>query len=282
MNALRLRLRQSPVSPGAGLRVRVDLRGVTPAAVCPLDAHDAARLTVTQGNRPVALGEFFDVSIERRDAAATLLVLEGDLAGMDRIGFGMNEGVLRVEGNAGDYTGCAMSGGDLSVSGNAGDFAAAEMAGGHVEIGGDCGDFAAASLPGSIDGMRGGTLTVRGSAGARLADRMRRGTVVVFGSAREYAASRMVAGTLAIAGDCGGYLGYGMRRGTVLCLGNHPAASSTFAATHHDIGVFWSLLRRHLAAAGGPFARLPASAPRRFAGDLAADGKGELLWFDPS
>lgn len=284
MNALRLRLRDAPgpsgSPPGAGAGVRVDLRAVTPAVLCLLGADDAGRFMVTQGNRQVALGELFRITIEQRDMDTPALILEGDLAGMDRIGFRMGEGVLHVEGSAGDYVGCGMSGGMLSVSGDAGDFAASELSGGRVDIGGDCGDFAAASLPGSIDGMRGGSLTIRGHAGARLADRMRRGTVIVFGSAGLYAASRIVAGTLAIAGDCAGHLGYGMRRGTVLCLRSHPAASSTFVATHHDIGVYWSLLRRHLAPAGGPFAQLPVSAPQRFVGDLAADGKGELLWFD--
>jgi len=128
--------------------------------------------------------------------------------------------------------------------------------------------------------MRGGLLVVRGNAGERLADRMRRGTVMVFGNVGAFTASRMVAGTLAIGGSCAEHLAYGMRRGTVLCLGAHPPPSSTFAATGHDIRVYWSLLRRHLAAGGGAFAQLPQAPPNRFVGDLAADGKGELLWFD--
>ena len=121
---------------------------------------------------------------------------------------------------------------------------------------------------------------MHGNAGDGFGDRMRRGTALVFGDTGDYAASRMVAGTLAIAGACGKYLAYGMRRGTVVCLGPRPKASSTFAPTGHDIRVYWTLLRRHLADGGGQFADLPAAAPNRFVGDLAADGKGELLWFD--
>lgn len=275
MNALRLRLRAP-----AGRGVRVDFRGVSPVQLCLLDKQDAARFEVPQGNRRIPLADLFDITVEARDAVLPALTLEGDLGSVDRIGWGMEEGVLRVDGEAGDYLGCGMAGGELSVSGSAGDFAACEMAGGRLRIDGSCGDFAAASLPGSIDGMRGGSLVIRGNAGARLADHMRRGTVLLFGNAGDYAASRMVAGTLAIAGACGEHLAYGMRRGTVLCLGAHPDASSTFAATHHDFLVYWSLLRRHLAAGGGAFARLPAAVPRRFVGDIAADGQGELLWFD--
>ena len=275
MNAVRLRLRRP-----AGEGVRVDLRGVTPAALCPLSEDAVASFEIAQGNRPMALGELFDILVEVREAPAPTLTLEGDLRGFDRIGWRMSEGMLSLTGDAGDYLGCGMTGGELIVSGNARDFTAAEMSGGRVLVDGDCGDFAAASLPGSTDGMRGGSLVINGNAGARLADRMRRGTLVLFGNAGDYAASRMVAGTVAIAGACGRHLAYGMRRGTVLCLGAHPEASSTFAATHHDIRVYWSLLRRHLALAGGVFAQLPATAPERFVGDIAADGKGELLWFD--
>ena len=60
--------------------------------------------------------------------------------------------------------------------------------------------------------------------------------------------------------------------------GPPPAVPSTFVATHQDIVVFWTLLRRSLAYHGGPFAALPPGAPRRLVGDLAAGGKGEWLF----
>ena len=151
------------------------------------------------------------------------------------------------------------------------------MAGGLIEVAADVGDFAAGALPGSMDGMRGGTLIVRGNAGARCGDRMRRGTVVLHADAGDFLASRMVAGTIAIAGRVGAHCGYGMRRGTLVFAGPPPAVPPTFVATHQDIVVFWTLLRRSLAYHGGPFAALPASAPRRLVGDLAVDGKGEWL-----
>jgi formylmethanofuran dehydrogenase subunit C len=274
MNAVRLRLRQD-----AG-GIRADFGRVTPAALCALDERAVAAFEVTRGNRRISLGELFDVAIERRDAPVPTLVLEGDLRAVDRIGWRMAEGVLSVQGDVGDLAGCGMTGGDLSISGSAGDFAAAEMAGGCLRIGAGCGDFAAASLPGSMDGMRGGLFVIRGNAGERLGDRMRRGTVLVFGNTGDFTASRMVAGTLAIGGACGEHLAYGMRRGTIVFAGEKPRVSSTFAPTGHDIRVYWSLLRRHLADGGGVFSRLPAAPPVRCIGDLAADGKGELLWFD--
>ena len=86
-----------------------------------------------------------------------------------------------------------------------------------------------------------------------------------------------LAGTIAIAGRVGAHCGYGMRRGTLVFAGPPPAVPPTFVATHQDIVVFWTLLRRSLAYHGGRFAALPARAPSRLVGDLAVDGKGEWL-----
>jgi formylmethanofuran dehydrogenase subunit C len=126
--------------------------------------------------------------------------------------------------------------------------------------------------------MCGGTLYVHGHAGARLADRMRRGTLVVLGDAGDFAASRMVAGTLAIAGRCGAHVAWGMRRGSVVFAGPTPSPACTFVPVRSDASVFWQLLARDLARFGGPLGELPRQRVERWAGDLAVQGKGELLF----
>lgn len=278
---------------------RVDFGGVLPARLAAMTADEVARLQVRHGNGRLALGELFDVAAlggAAGEASAVALsaatpataaggrfesgpelLLEGDLSRFDAIGQGLDGGVLRIEGAVGDRLGLSMKTGEIRVQGSAGQLAGCEMAGGLIEIAGDVGDFAAGALPGSMDGMRGGTLVVRGNAGARCGDRMRRGTVVLHGDAGDFLASRMVAGTIAVAGRVGAHCGYGMRRGTLVFAGPSPVVPPTFVATHQDIAVFWTLLRRSLAYHGGPFAALPARAPRRFVGDLAVDGKGEWL-----
>ena len=300
-------------TPGWCLRLkaqpdfRVDFGGVLPARLAGMTADEVARVEVRHGNELLALGELFDIatldgevgagaadainqsvveaSSGMHPAATTQghaeppseLRLEGDLSRFDAIGQGLEGGVLRIDGAVGDRLGLSMRAGEIRVQGAAGQLAGCEMAGGLIEIAGDVGDFAAGALPGSMDGMRGGTLIVRGNAGARCGDRMRRGTVVLHGDAGDFLASRMVAGTIAVAGRVGAHCGYGMRRGTLVFAGPPPAVPPTFVATHQDIVVFWTLLRRSLAYHGGPFAALPASAPRRLVGDLAVDGKGEWL-----
>ncbi len=263
-----LRLRAQPA-------LRVELAGLTPLAAAAGDAAELSRTMVWHGNERLALGELFDVAASA--AEVPTLVFEGDLARFDGVGRGMDGGSIRVEGDAGDYVGAQMRAGDIVVAGNAGLLAACEMAGGRLEVDGSVGDYAAGALPGSMDGMCGGTLVVRGNAGARCGDRMRRGTALIHGDAGDFLAARMVAGTIALAGRCGAHCGYGMRRGTLVFAGAAPEVPASFVPTAHDIRVFWALLARSLAYHGGPFADLTVRMPRRFVGDLAADGKGEWL-----
>jgi len=271
-------------TPGWCLRLkaqpdfRVDFGGVLPVRLAAMTADEVARVEVRHGNQMLALGELFDVAaLGGADESSAELRLEGDLSRFDAIGQGLDGGVLRIDGAVGDRLGLSMRRGEIRVHGAAGQLAGCEMTGGLIDIAGDVGDFAAGALPGSMDGMRGGMLIVRGNAGARCGDRIRRGTVVVHGDAGDFLASRMVAGTIAIAGRVGAHCGYGMRRGTLMFAGPPPAVPSTFVATHQDIVVFWTLLRRSLAYHGGRFAALPARAPSRLVGDLAVDGKGEWL-----
>jgi formylmethanofuran dehydrogenase subunit C len=263
----RLRLRQPP-----GLRL--DLRGLTPAALAGLDAAAIERLPLAQGRQWLPLAEFFDVSVE---GEGDTLVFEGDLSRCDRIGWQLGGGRIVVEGPAGDHLGAGMTAGAIEVRGDARDLAACEMAGGELRVQGNVGDFAAAAQPGSLDGMRGGRFIVRGNAGARFGDRMRRGTVLVFGDAGDFLASRMVAGTIALGGRAGSHVGYGMRRGSLVFAGPAPAVPATFVAALGEAPVFWQLLARDLAPHGGPFAGLASRPVRRHLGDLAAGGKGELL-----
>jgi formylmethanofuran dehydrogenase subunit C len=266
MSGWTLRAKRAPA-------LRVDMRGMTPAALATRSRVEVERWPVGHGKAPVPLGEFFNVEARNDDA----LVFEADLSRFDRVGWQMEGGRLHVEGDVGDYVGGGMRGGELVVHGNALALAACEMAGGLLTIGGNAGNFAASTMPGSMDGMRGGTLIVRGSAGERLGDRMRRGTALVFGDVGDFLASRMVAGTIAIGGRAGAHVGYGMRRGSVVFAGAAPDPSTTFVPAIAEATVFWQLLARDLAQHGSAFATLPLRRIERHLGDLAAGGKGELI-----
>ena len=270
MRRVRLALKQAPA-------LRVDLRGVTPAALAGLTPAQIERLTLTHGMQTLPLAEFFTVACDDAPEAGGELMFEGDLSRFDRIGWQLAGGRIVVAGPAGDYVGACMSAGDVQVQGHAGLLAACEMAGGTLTVDGDVGDHAASSLPGSMDGMRGGTLVVRGRAGDRFADRMRRGSALVFGDVGDFLASRLVAGTIAIGGQAGAHVGYGMRRGSVVFAGSGPPVAPTFVPALADAAVAWQLLARDLARHGGPCAGLPARRFMRYLGDLSMDGRGELI-----
>jgi formylmethanofuran dehydrogenase subunit C len=105
---------------------------------------------------------------------------------------------------------------------------------------------------------------------------MRRGLVLIRGAAGPFCAARMAAGTIVVGGALGPHPGVAMRRGTLVALaGAAPPAS--FADTgRHELAVV-RLLARMLAAEGaGELAEL-LSPMRRWAGDLALGGRGEIL-----
>ena len=145
----------------------------------------------------------------------------GTDARCDKIGGGLTEGKIVVDGDVGAYLGAGMKGGKIEVKGNAGVLAAASMTGGAIAINGDAGERAGGILVGETLGMKGGLLTIGGNAGPMLGERMRRGLVIVYGDAGDYAGGRMVAGTILIKHRVGRFAGYGLRRGSLILL-NEP------------------------------------------------------------
>ncbi len=269
MNTIALRVRTAP-------GFRVDASKLLPASLAALSADEIARLALPAGNATCAVGDLFDVTLS--DSESPMLIVEGDTRWLDRLGARLAQGRIEVHGSAGACAGLGMTGGELHIDGDAGRFTGCEMRGGRLTVTGNAGDFAAGALPGDMEGMTGGTLTIHGNAGARLADRMRRGLVLVGGDAGDFAASRIVAGTVCIAGRIGTHYAYGMRRGTLLLAREPDRLPPTFTGGGQGFHVFWSLFVRSLAREIAPFSALDASAlPRRHAGDLAVDGRGELL-----
>jgi formylmethanofuran dehydrogenase subunit C len=254
----------------------VDLSPLTPERLRGAGSLDVSRIALVSGNRTIPAGDLFEV--EPGDPGD--IVMRGGCARLDFIGAGMRQGSLTVEGDTGAYLGQGMRGGRLRVTGNAGPWAGAAMRGGVLEIGGDAGDFLGGALPGEMRGMSGGVVAVRGRAGERAGDRMRRGVIVVEGGVGAYAGSRMIAGTLLVLGSgVGAYPGFGMKRGTLWLRCPPSRALPTFADSGwHEFG-FLRLLRGALAGAGIGSRSLQdlGLRARRFMGDAAVAGKGEIL-----
>ncbi|WP_336486958.1 formylmethanofuran dehydrogenase subunit C [Methylobacterium nigriterrae] len=248
---------------------RLDLLNITPLALSKLSEAEAAKLAVGTSRRGLTLGDCFSVKLDGSD----VLVIEGGSERLDRVGAALSEGSIRVAGDVGQRLGEGMAGGTLTVEGHAGPFAGSGATGGIITVRGDAGDHAGGAVYAAKAGLDGATLVIEGRAGDHLGDRMRRGLIVA-GRAGAFAGARMVAGTIAALG-VGDNPGFGMRRGTLL-LGSHGALTPTFVETGtHDL-VFLRLLARSLRTLSAAHADIAAGALRRYSGDLATVGKGEI------
>jgi formylmethanofuran dehydrogenase subunit C len=252
---------------------RLDLAPLVPHLLAGKSAKEIAEIELQTTREKVTAGDIFKI----RSGGAESIRFEGGSERLDNVGQGLKSGEIVVEGDCGKSLGRSMSSGNLVAIGECGPFAGSAMSGGRLEIAGDTGAFLGAPLEGEMEGMTGGLLIVRGNAGERAGDRLRRGTIVIEGSAGDYPGSRMIAGTLIVLKDCGVVPGYLMRRGTIV-LANPPELAPTFVdCGTHELAfakVFSGLLRPESRAA----ARLLSRPLVRFAGDMAALGKGEIFF----
>jgi formylmethanofuran dehydrogenase subunit C len=267
MSALTLSLKDTP-------RQRVDLSPLTPDFLKGKTHAQISAIELVCGNRRLRVGELFDVS--GNDASS--LIIRNSCCKLDRIGQAMSIGSITIHGDAGAYLACAMKKGAITLHGNAGAYAASGMISGLLRIHGNADDFLAAAIPGERHGMNGGRVIVTGNVGDRTGDHMRRGQVLIEGNCGDFCASRMIAGTIAVLGTTARGAGFGMRRGTLL-LNSMPAE---LPATFNDCGAhhlnYLTLLIKSWHSLDTKFALLePHSSVRRYMGDVANSGTGEIL-----
>ena len=257
------------------LRQRVDCAPLTPDRLAGKSGAEIGAIELQSGNRKLRADQVFVIS--GGDGAD--IVFAKATAKLDFIGKAMSSGRIAIEGDAGAYAGMQMKGGVLSASGSVGAYAGCEMKSGELHIGGDAGDYLGAALPGDKKGMQGGVVIVRGNAGDRVGDHMRRGAILIEGNAGAYLGARMTAGTIGVLGQVGDYPGYAMKRGTLLLM----RAPENIPATFNDCGThalgFLPLLLKGFQGYKTQFGALAdrVGRVRRYAGDMAGLGKGEIL-----
>jgi formylmethanofuran dehydrogenase subunit C len=259
----------------AGAGAGVDLAGIHPAALAGKSLTAIRRLRVPVGGASVALGELFTIT----GTVGETLHFRGLSSACHRVGHGMTGGSIEVTGSVGTELGREMTGGRIKISGNAGDGVGSGMRGGVIVIAGDAGDAAGGAVAGATHGMNGGLILIGRNAGARCGERLRRGFILVAGDAGAHAGERMIAGTLAVFGRCGPNPGFGMRRGSLMLAAPPAAMAPTFNDCGDYVPGFLPLLQRYLGEHHRAHARRfdVFARTRRFCGDLAFGGKGELL-----
>lgn len=250
---------------------------LTPDHFAKLSAAAIGSLPAFRGNRATTLGKCFVIS---GDAADAELRFEGDCRPVGRIGAGMTNGRIVIDGRAGPHLGASMTGGTIEVHGDADDWLGAEMRGGRIRIHGSAGHRVGAAYPGSQRGMRGGEILIDRDAGDELGASMRRGLIVVGGRCGEFAAAGAIAGTVMLFGSVGRHVAAGLKRGTVMTFGPIPDLLPTFHFNSSDRPVVLDLYLRQLRSWNW---RMPDAVHvgevRRYHGDFAAHGQGEVwVW----
>jgi formylmethanofuran dehydrogenase subunit C len=246
---------------------------IAPDRLAALPASELSALELWDGRTAIPFGDVFTIAGERSSA----IVLEGDVSQLHGVGTAMKSGTIDINGSIGNSLGARMSGGAITVQGNAGADTGSAMSGGSIVVRGNVGDRAGGALQGASKGMTGGDIIVRGSAGREAGARMRRGTLYC-ASAGENAGIGMIAGNIIVAGAIGDGAGVGNKRGTIVALGGVRIPQTyAYACTYRPphLSLMLISLRKRFdipvdeAHLHGLF--------KRYSGDLAEIGKGEIL-----
>lgn len=253
---------------------RLDLSPLTSQELAGLDTRGIEKIRLGMSKRALNVGDIFRIA----GSDLQSIVFEGGSDRFDCVAARLAQGVVRVIGDVGAQAGRNMRGGQVTIEGNAGPHAGSGMRGGRLEVTGNAGDHLGAPLAGELAGMNGGVLIVRGKAGVSAADRMRRGLIAVLKGSGDHAGSRMIAGTLVVAGGTGEMPGYLMRRGSILLDRAPKTLSPSFVECGAPESVFAALVNRHLLVEGIMKRPLLGKAPRKYGGDNAVLGMGEILF----
>lgn len=267
MSPIILHVKEAPTT------VPLEAESISPDLFADKSRAEIEALPVAFGNEARSLGDFFRVEGERSDE----IEIKGSIGRVKWVGSGMTRGRIVIHGDVGMHAGAYMRGGEILVEGNAADFLGIEMEGGLIRVKGNTGHRAGAAYRGSKYGMRGGVILVEGNVGHEVGAYMRRGLIVIKGSAEDFLGARMAAGTICLFGRPGLRTGGGMQKGTIVSM--HPVELlPTFAYDCTYAPVFLRILFKGLKRLGVQVSPQQALGPyRRYHGDLADVGKGEIL-----
>ena len=269
MSVVRLRLHGQPDG-------RIDLSPLRPARFATLSLDQIANLELACGRRLRPLSAWFEIELTADDGEA-VLEIHDSVPWLQGAGTGMDGGRMEIFGDVGAFVGEDMQAGTILVHGNCGAYAATGMTGGTLRVEGDAGDLLGAPRPGGRKGLNGGGVVIQGNAGERAGEQMRRGTVLIGGNCGASCGARMIAGTLAVRGSTGPGAGRGMRRGTLLLSAPPAELPATFVENGTAFLGFLALLQRELAQLENAPALPPTTRVRRWLGDRANGGLGEII-----
>ncbi len=227
------------------------------------DTAEIADLTVFEGNKQRKLRELF--KIEEDNAEATITI-NGDVSEVRKIGAGMKNGEIIINGNVGMHLGEKMAGGKITVNGDACQWAGASMKKGIMEIHGNAGDYLASPYRGSTEGMKGGKIVVDGDVGSDSGAYLHGGLIKIKGSnIGQFLGYHMSDGVIHVEKNARSRLGANMTGGKIIVSGvvEEMMPSFTIDSVKPKVKI------DDTESAAGPF--------YVFFGDLAEKGTGKIF-----
>jgi formylmethanofuran dehydrogenase subunit C len=228
------------------------------------DTAEIANLIVFEGNKQKKLSELF--KIEEDNAATPSITINGDVSEVRKIGTGMKNGEIVINGNVGMHLGEKMAGGKITVNGDACQWAGGSMKKGLIEIHGNAGDYLASPYRGSTEGMKGGKIVVDGDVGSDSGAYLHGGLIKIKGNnIGQFLGSHMSDGVIRVEKNASTRLGASMTGGKIIVSGYVEEVLPSFTIDN----VKPKVKVDDTESAAGPF--------YVFLGDLAEKGTGKLF-----
>ena len=228
------------------------------------DTAEIANLTVFEGNKQKKLSELF--KIQEDGAESPTITINGDVSEVRRIGVGMKNGEIVINGNVGMHLGEKMAGGKITVNGDACQWAGGSMKKGLIEIHGNAGDYLASPYRGSTEGMKGGKIVVDGDVGSDSGAYLHGGLIKIKGNnIGQFLGFHMSDGVIHVEKNASTRLGANMTGGKIIVSGyvEEVMPSFTIDSVKPKVKV------DDTESVAGPF--------YVFLGDLAEKGTGKLF-----
>jgi formylmethanofuran dehydrogenase subunit C len=246
------------------LKVPINAECISPDVFAGKSLDELAKLQLWEGNRKRLLREIFKIEGNSGKTPSEVSIrLIGNLSKVQKIGAGMTDGEIKVQGNVGMHLGEKMKGGKITVEGNAGSWVGSAMKGGMITVEGSAGDYIGGAYRGSTRGMHGGTIIIHGDAGTEVGGYMRKGLIKVCGDVGQFVGIRMRNGTIVVQGKAKERAGAFMKGGKIILCNYIPSVLPTF--TIEGIKAKVKVGEEKIT---GPF--------YLFVGDLAEHGSGKL------
>ena len=225
---------------------------------------EIANLALFEGNKQRKLSDLFKIENDKTESPN--ITINGDVSEVRRIGMGMKNGEIVINGNAGMHLGEKMAGGKITVNGDAAQWVGSAMKKGLIEIHGNAGDYLASPYRGTTEGMKGGKIVVDGNVGSDSGCCLRGGLIKIKGSnTGQFLGFHMSDGTIYVDKNAGARLGANMTGGKLIVLGTVEELMPSFSID----SVKPKVKIDDTETAAGPF--------YVFLGDLAEKGTGKIF-----